>query len=66
MKKIDWEAKLVGLEPYDVAKTILDDLEYYQPFWNGKERPHYTSDVDNFVAALRAYAALHHEELEKS
>ena len=66
MKKIDWEAKLVGLQPSDAAKTILGDLECYQPYWNAKEKPHYTSDIDNFTAALRAYAALHHEELEKS
>jgi hypothetical protein len=66
MNKRQWEAALIRLEPNDAAKVILENLECFQGFFNGKERRQYAKDLTNFTEALRAYSALHHNELEKS
>lgn len=67
MKKREWEAKLVGMQPYDAARVVLDTLHWYRGFdVTGKEKKEYSVDVENVMEALRAYSSLHHDELESS
>ena len=67
IKKREWEAQLVGLQPYAAAESILNRMHWYRGFGiHGKERNGYTIDVENLMEALRAYSALHHDKLEPS
>jgi hypothetical protein len=67
IKKREWEAKLIGSTPHEAAQTILNHFHWYRGFdVHGKEKKGYSTDIENLMEALRAYSALHHDELEPS